>query len=174
MKIVKLIVLLFCISSCAPIYVTYDYDKKKDFSKFKTYNYYSNIETDLNEFDNVRIMNALDDVMQQKGLKLSSKPDFYIDIQSVEYNPVRQNTVGVGLGGGGRNVGGGISIGLPIGKQQTNRQFVFEFIEEGGVGLFWKAVSESKFNVEETPEKKEALIEAIVLKMMEKYPPKKN
>lgn len=172
MKFIRIFLLACCIVSCASINVTYDYEKGLDFNKYKTYNYYSNLETGFSDLDTERLLAVLDDGLRLKGLSLSSTPDFFIDIQSSEFEPVRQNTVGVGLGGGGRNVGGGVSIGLPIGNQQANRRVVIEFIEEDGIGLFWQSVSESRFNIEATPKKKEECINAIVTKMLAQFPPK--
>ena len=171
---IKLFVLftMFVFGSCAPIYVNYDFERKADFSKYKTYNYYSDLETGLNELDTKRLLNALDTQMQTIGLTKSENPDFYVNVVSSLYENANRNTVGVGVGGGGRNVGGGISIGLPIGQPKMNREIVFEFIDENSIGLFWQAISESGFNENASPEKREAKLKAIVQKVLTKYPPK--
>lgn len=173
MKFLKTTVLLLLISSCAPIYVTYDYDKGTDFSNYKTYNYYSNMEPGLSELDTKRLLDALDLKLKTKGFVLSDTPDFFIDIKSSEFQGAQRETVGVGIGGGGRNVGGGISIGLPIGQANVNRQITIDFVDENKKQLFWQAVSESSFNPKENPEKREAKLNAIVEKVLTKYPPKK-
>lgn len=158
--------------SCAPIYVNYDFERNADFSKYKTYNYYSDLETGLNELDTKRLLNALDAQMKANGFSISENPDFYVNVVSSLYENANRNTVGVGVGGGGRNVGGGISIGLPIGQPKMNMEIVFEFIDENGIGLFWQAISESGFNENASPEKREAKLHAIVQKVLTKYPPK--
>ena len=84
--------------------------------------------------------------MKTKGLSLSDNPDFLINIQSSEFQESQRSSVGVGVGGGGRNVGGGISIGLPLGQANINRQITIDFADENKNGLFWQAVSESNFN----------------------------
>lgn len=170
MKSIKSLLLLLVVS-CAPIYVNYDYEKGTDFSKYKTYNYYSDLETGLSELDTKRLLNALDVTLESKGMSLSENPDFFINIVSSEFEESQKSTVGVGVGGGGRNVGGGISIGLPIGQAKLNRQIVFEFVDENGIGLFWQAVSESSYNPNAQPEKREQRLSAIVQKVLEKYPP---
>ncbi|WP_298239194.1 DUF4136 domain-containing protein [uncultured Algibacter sp.] len=165
-------VLLLLVTTCAPIYVNYDFEKNADFSKYKTYNYFGDIQTGLSDLDTKRLLDVLDLKMKEKGLTLSNNPDFYIDIKSSEFQAAQRNTVGVGVGGGGRNVGGGISIGLPIGQANVNRQIIFDFVDEDGIGLFWQAVSESSFNPNAIPEKREARLSAIVEKVLAKYPPK--
>ncbi|PTL98643.1 MAG: DUF4136 domain-containing protein [Bacteroidetes bacterium] len=171
----KLLALLIIItaSSCAPIYVNYDYERGTDFNKYKTYNYYSDLETGLSELDTKRLLDVLDNQMQAKDFLLSETPDFYVNVVCSEYENNNRNTVGVGVGGGGRNVGGGISIGLPIGEPKMNRVILFEFIDEDGIGLFWQAESESGFNPNASPEQREARFKAVVEKVIKGFPPKK-
>lgn len=172
MRYLSLIVVLFLVS-CAPIRVNYDYETATDFTTYKTYNYYANIQSGLNELDTNRLMNALDEELQSKGLTLSETPDFFIDIKSDEFQEANRSSVGVGLGGGGRNVGGGVSIGIPVRQSNLNRQIIIDFVDENGVGLFWQAVSEDSFNPNAKPDKREAKFKAIVVKILENYPPKK-
>ena len=174
MKLFKSFLLLMIVVSCAPIYVNYDYERKHDFTQYKTYNYYSDIETGLSELDSKRLLNVLDEAMTIKGLSLSSTPDFFINISSSEFHESQNSSVGVGIGGGGGNVGGGISVGIPIGKQNVNRRIIFDFIDENGIGLFWQAVSESTFNPDAKPEQREARLKAIVEKVLAGYPPKEK
>lgn len=173
MKFIRTYLLVFLVVSCAPIYVNYDYERQTDFSKYKTYNYYSDIESGLSELDTKRLLDALDEVLSLKGLTLSDDPDFFVDITSSEFQNAQRNSVGVGVGGSGRNVGGGISIGLPIGQPKLSRQIVFDFHDEHGIGLIWQAVSESGYNPNASPEQKEAHIKAIVEKVLKGFPPKK-
>ena len=172
MKNLSFISLLFLIVSCAPIRVNYDYERAADFSKYKTYNYYSNIDSGLSELDTERLLNALDEGLRDKGIILSETPDFYIDIKSNTYQEVQNSSVGVGVGGTGGNVGGGISVGIPIGQTNYNRIIQFDFVDENGQGLFWQALSESSFSPNSLPEKREAILKAIVTKVIEGFPPK--
>jgi hypothetical protein len=127
----------------------------------------------LSELDTKRLLDALDAGLQAKGINLSDTPDFYIDIKSSEYQENQSSSVGVGLGGGGGNVGGGISVGIPIGQSNINRQIQFDFVDENGKGLFWQAISESTYEPNATPDKREAILTAIVAKVLEGFPPKK-
>lgn len=172
MRILPLIILLLFVVSCAPIRVNYDFEKGADFSKYKTYSYYGDMKTGLSELDTKRFLDALDAQMAAKGFTFSKTPDFLVDIKSSEYQDAQRNTFGVGLGGGGGNMGGGISIGLPIGQAQLNRQIIIDFVDENGKGLFWQAVSESSFNPNASPEKREQLFNALTEKVLAKYPPK--
>jgi len=173
MKNLLLIPILLLVLSCSSIRVNYDYETSADFSKYKSYNYYSNINSGLSELDTKRLLDALDAGLQAKGINLSDTPDFYIDIKSSEYQEIQNSSVGVGLGGGGGNVGGGISVGIPIGQSNISRQIQFDFVDENGKGLFWQAISESSYEPNATPDKREAILIAIVAKVLEGFPPKK-
>ncbi|SDS05275.1 protein of unknown function [Formosa sp. Hel1_31_208] len=171
MKRLALLLSLIMLASCASIRVTYDYEKTTDFDTYKTYNYYSDMNTGMSELDTKRLLDALDKAMAAEGYTLSETPDFFVDIKSSEYQQQRGNNVGVGLGGTGRNVGGGISVGLPIGQTQMGRQIIFDFVDENKNGLFWQAISESNYNPKASPEKREAQFMAIVAKVLEGFPP---
>ena len=172
MRFFTIIWLAFVVVSCAPIRVNYDFEKNTNFAQYKTYNYYSQMNTGLSALDTKRFLDALDQKMTAKGFALSDTPDFFIDIKRSEYQEAQRNNVGVGLGGGSGNIGGGISIGLPIGQANINRQITIDFVDENKKQLFWQAVSESRFNPKATPEKREALLNAIAEKVLLQYPPK--
>lgn len=174
MKNLSMILLVSILASCSPIRVNYDYDKTTNFDSYKTYNYYTPINTGLSELDTKRLMDALDAKMQSRGFTLSDNPDFVINIQSSEYQESQRNNVGVGVGGGGGNVGGGISIGIPVGQADVNRQIIFDFVDDSKSGLFWQAVSESSYNPNAKPEQRETQLQAIVEKVLSKYPPEKK
>uniref|UniRef100_UPI00404A4C10 DUF4136 domain-containing protein n=1 Tax=Gelidibacter sp. TaxID=2018083 RepID=UPI00404A4C10 len=174
MKNFLILFIVLIITSCAPIRVNYDYDKSTDFNNYKTYNYYKELTTGLSELDTKRLVEAINSEMQTKGFLISEDPDFLINIQSSEFQEAQRSSVGVGLGGGGRNVGGGVSIGIPMGQNQMNRQIVIEFVDENKTGLFWEAVSESSFNPNASPEKREVQFQTIVAKIFAQYPPIKK
>lgn len=171
MKNLYILVAVIVLSSCSTIRVNYDYDKTTNFTTYKTYNYFSDVNTGLSALDSKRLFKALDNGLQSRGYTLSDTPDFLIDIKSSEFRQQGNNNVGVGLGGGGGNVGGGVSIGLPIGQSQMGREVVFDFVDESNDGLFWQAVSESNYKPNASPEKREANFIAIVEKILKKFPP---
>lgn len=166
-----LLVLSVIVFSCAPVRVNYDYEKSTDFNTYKSYNYYSDMDMGMSELDSKRLLDALDAAMQSKGLNLSDDPDFLIHIKSNTFQEAQRNNVGVGVGGGGGHVGGGISIGIPVGQAKLSREIVFEFVDENKTGLFWQAISESGYQPNANPEVKEAQFKKIVEKVLSGYPP---
>lgn len=172
MKRILIIPIVLFLSSCSAIRVNYDYDKETDFSDYTTYNYYSDMNTGLSELDTKRLLSAMDIVLKNKGLLFSEEPDFLINIESNFYKSPRSNSVGVGLGGTGRNVGGGLSVGIPVGQAKLERQMKFDFVDAKRDVLFWQADSASSFKENITPELREQKIRELVEKVFEKYPSK--
>ena len=170
-KIVVLFGLSFFVLSCAAVRVNYDYDQGTDFSAYKSYNYYDGMDMGMSELDANRLFDALDAKLQAKGLHLSDAPDFLINIKTSTFQEHQRNNVGVGLGGGGGHVGGGISIGIPVGQSKIHREIVFECVDESKSGLFWQAVSVSGYQPDAKPEVKAAQFDAIVEKVLSGYPP---
>ncbi|MBD0824151.1 DUF4136 domain-containing protein [Aestuariibaculum marinum] len=172
MKTLLLALMILVLISCSSVRVNHDYDKETKFSQYKTYNYYADMNTGLSELDTKRFLDALDAQLSQQGYKLAKEPDFFIDLSSKEYEEGPKSSFGIGLGGTGRHVGGGVSIGVPVGQSNINRQITVDFVDENKKQLFWQAVSESTFKHNETPESREAIFKAIVVKMLSEFPPK--
>ena len=171
MRSIIALILIIIVSSCAPIYVNYDYEKNVDFSQYRTYNYYSNLETGLSELDSKRLVTIFDAEMKTKGFSLSETPDFYINIKSQEFQGVQQSSVGVGIGSTGRNFGGGLSMGIPIGQSNINREIIIDFVDESKIGLFWQAITETNYNPKSSPERREERFRTLVHKVLNGYPP---
>ena len=80
--------------------------------------------------------------------------------------------MGLGVGGTGRNVGGGISVGIPVGQSDMERQIYFDLIDSHSERLFWQAISVSSFKENLPPETREAQIQSLAAKVFSKYPPR--
>ncbi|GAA4293494.1 DUF4136 domain-containing protein [Aestuariibaculum suncheonense] len=172
MKTLLSVLMALFLISCSSVRVTHDYDREVNFNQYKTYNYYADMNTGLSELDTKRFLDALDAQLSQQGYTLSKEPDFFIDVSSKEYEAPSRSSFGIGMGGTGRNVGGGISIGVPVGQSNINRQITVEFVDENKKQLFWQAVSETTFKANETPESRETLLKAMAIKILSEFPPK--
>ncbi|WP_225037015.1 DUF4136 domain-containing protein [Winogradskyella sp. SM1960] len=171
MKLVKLILVALLITSCGTV-VNYDYEKSTNFNDYKSYNYFAEMKTGMSELDTKRLMRTMDAKLKTMGLTRSDNPDFYIDIISQDIQSRNNSNVGIGVGGGGGHVGGGISVGVPIGGNKRTRELAIEFVDDNKTGMFWQAISESRYNPNATPEKREEKFKALVEKMFSSYPPK--
>ena len=171
MKFFKYLFIVLFLSSCG-VTVNYDYENSTDFSKYKSYNFYSDLETGLSDLDTKRLLRFMDTSLIARGYIKSDYPDFMINIVSSEFQNSNQSNVGVGVGGTGGNIGGGISIGFPLGQSNTNREIVFEFVDAKKNSLFWQAVTQRNYNPNNSPELREAKLKVIVDKILDGYPPK--
>jgi hypothetical protein len=106
-KALKLIPLfmLFILASCSSVRVNADYDKKVDFSQYKTYAYVkaSIDKVEISDLDKKRILNSIDDALSSKGFSKSNNPDMLISIFTKESERVdvyNNNSWGMGFGWG--------------------------------------------------------------------------
>ncbi|MDF4221364.1 DUF4136 domain-containing protein [Maribacter sp. M208] len=163
---------LIVLASCGAARVNYDYDDQTDFTSYATYNYFSDMETGLSELDEKRLMDALDATLGEKGFMFAEEPDMFINIKSSVYrDQASGSNVGVGLGGGNRGIGGGVSIGIPVGGPKMTRQLQIDFVDSNKDMLIWQAISESPFREGDTPQEKSEKLQAVVDKIFSKYPP---
>ena len=106
MKIYKLFILL-CIgvlTSCSSVKVVSDYDTKVDFSTYKTFAFYKKgiDKASVSDLDKKRIMRAIENELNKKGLVKSTNPDILVSIftKSREKVNVTDNNLGYGFGWG--------------------------------------------------------------------------
>lgn len=157
--------------SCGPT-VNYDYDKEVNFSQKNTYNFYPNIASGLNELDNQRIITSIDSILQQQGMSRNEDPQILINFYSREHITNTRSSVGIGMGGTGRNIGVGISGGIPIGGRSVSQQITIDLIDAKRDALIWQAVINSEYRERATPSQKETHYHSILQKAFKKYPPK--
>ena len=174
MKIYFTLILLFLLVSCTSTKVYMDYDNKADLESYKTYSYFLAPENGLNDLDNKRVLRVLDSVLPKKGLTQKTISDLNIIYYAEIYTVENQNNIGIGVGGGNRGFGGGVSSGIPIKTSKDMIAFTLEFVDGLNKELFWQAVVETRITSDNTPEGRQALFREIIIKALEKYPPEKN
>ncbi len=172
MKAFKFLLVALLLTSCGA-YVRYDYEKSTDFTKYKTYNYFDDMETGLSQLDTKRIVRAIDAKLATMGLTRSDNPDFYIDIQSQDIQNRNNTSFGVGAGGTGGNVGGGVAVGIPLNSNHKTREIIIDFVDKKqNERLFWQAISESTYRPKASPENRDEAFIKLVEKIFSGYPPK--
>lgn len=154
--------------------VNYDYDTKADFSKYKTYDFYPNISSNLSELDNARVIKSTDSILQLRGFVRSESPDILINFFASEFITQSSTTIGFGVGGGGHNGSVGVSGGVPVGGNEINQQLTFDFIDEKADKLIWKAEGNDVLKVKANSAQKDAYYFKLISKILKGYPPKKK
>lgn len=170
-KSINLILLLLVITSCNAPKVAYDYDDQISYNQFRSYSLYPELESGLSMLDEKRLLEAIDIVMQQKGVAPSASPDLYLNIYTEEYVERNRNNLGVGISGGRRGLGVGISGGIPVGGPKQYLIIYFDLIDVQKDQLIWQAEVSRKFNDNASPDKRRQWFQKVVEKAFSKYPP---
>lgn len=163
--------------------VRYDYDKDKDFSKYKSYKWVSIKGADKpDELTGKRIMAAVDAELATKGLTKTDgeTADVYIAYQTAigtEKQFTSYNTGwGYGPGWGGGWYGGGMSSTTTYGSTSTVYvgQLDLSMYDPATKQLVWRGVASKTLDPKANPEKKEKNIGKAVKKLLKNYPPKQK
>jgi Domain of unknown function (DUF4136) len=165
--------------------VRYDYDKDKDFSKFKTYKWVSIKDADqVDELTSKRIMTAVDTELAKKGLTKtdSDTADLYLAYQTAigtEKQFTSYNTgwgYGPGWGAGWYGYGGGMSSTTTYGSTSTVYvgQLDLSMYDPASKQLVWRGVASKTLDPKAKPEKKEKNIGKAVQKLLKNFPPKQK
>lgn len=167
--------LLLCCAllyACGPT-IAIDFEKNQDFSGFKTYQFYPDIDSGLNELDDKRITATIDSVLQQRGFIKTDSNRFFINFYAAEGLSRSRNTIGIGVGGGGRRGGVGVSGGIPIGGNVVRQQLTIDFVDaEKDQSLVWQAVIDGEYKEKASPRQKDTYYYSVLSKALQKFPPK--
>ena len=156
---------------CSSIQVHHDYERGVDWSAYRTYNFYPDLQTGLSELDARRLTDALDEVLREKGYQQAEEADLLLNIYSEVYEDGPPSTVGIGMGGGGGNVGGGVSVGIPVSGSNLARAITYDLIDPASKSLLWQAVSTDRFHEGASPEQREERFRQIARRAFAKFPP---
>ena len=174
LKILPLFLLFFLIS-CSSVKVNSDYDKKVDFTQFKTFAFYKKgiDKVEISDLDKKRILYSIDDVMTTKGFSKSETPDILVNIFTKEREQVNVNQFNSGWGYGwgyGWNPyfwGGNTSV-----NRYTEGTLYIDLIDAKKKELIWQGQGEGVLTKDTN--KKDEAIKEFVTKILEQYPPKKK
>lgn len=166
-----LALLLCLLAGCGPVRVQFDYERQADFSNYSSYNFASDLETGLSDLDQRRLLEAVKRTLENRGYRLSEEPDLILGIYSNLYRDPNQGSVGFGVGGTGGDIGGGVSVGVPMNMGQLQREIVFEMIDARQGRTLWQAVSTDRFDEAASPRKREERLQAIADRVFEGFPP---
>jgi Domain of unknown function (DUF4136) len=162
--------------------VRYDFDKDKDFSKYKTYKWVPIKGADMpDELTQKSITSAIDAELAKKGLTKtdSDDADLYVGFQTAigtEKQYTSFNTgwgYGPGWGGGWYGYGGGMSTSTTYGSTSTVYvgQLDLSMYDPAAKQLVWRGVASKTLDPKAKPEKKQKNIAKAVAKLLKKYPP---
>lgn len=80
LKVFFPVVLLIILAGCSGIRVSTDYDRKADFTKYKTFNFSKEVDkVTLNDLNRRRLKEAITKEMEAKGFLLAATPDLLVN-----------------------------------------------------------------------------------------------
>ena len=178
MKILKyapiLVVLLF--SSCASITVNNDFDKKVDFTIFKTFAFYKTgiDKVEISDLDKRRILKAVETELLAKGFTKSENPDLLINFFTKSREQVDVNTFNNGWGYGwgfGWNPWMWRGNQTMVSRTTTGTLFI-DLIDARKKELIWQGEGEGE--IFKNQKNKEERISEFVKEILKQYPPEKK
>ncbi|MBC5836417.1 DUF4136 domain-containing protein [Flavobacterium muglaense] len=175
MKAIKLIpvLLLFILGACSTVRVNADYDKNVDFTQYKTYAFHKNgiDKVQISEFDKKRILRAIDAELSKMGMTKSENPDLLINIMTKEREKLEVNQFNAGFGyGWGFGWNPYMWGGRNFVSSSTEGTLFIDLIDAKKKELIWEG--EGVGNLTQNRDKKEAVINDFVAKIMAQFPPK--
>lgn len=168
LKFLSVFFLVIILASCSSVRVNADYDKKANFTNYKTFAYLkSGIDkVEISDLDKKRILNSIEEVMISKGFTKSENPDILISIFTKERErvDVYQN---YGFGWGWNPYWG---MGYTNVMTSPEGALFIDIIDAKTKELVWQG--EGSGYLTKDTEKKDARIKEFVTRILEQYPPK--
>lgn len=166
------LLLLFIVASCDSVQVYSDYDRAVDFKTYKTFAFMkSGIDkVEISDLDKKRILNAIDQQLQAKGMTKSETPDLLVNIftKSREEVSVNQFNAGWGYGWGyGWNpymYGGQTTV-----TSSTEGTLYIDLIDAKKKELIWQG--EGTGTLTKDMDRKDEVVNNIVAQILAQYPP---
>lgn len=174
MKTLRLlpILALFLLTGCASVHVANDYDKKADFTKYKTFAFLKPgiDKVEISDLDKKRILHSIEEELIAKGMTKSENPDLLINFftKSTEQVNVNQFNAGWGYGyGWGWSPylwGGTASV-----YTNTEGTLFIDLIDAAKKELIWQG--EGTGILTQNSGKKDERIREFVARILSQYPP---
>lgn len=173
MKFLKILLLfaLILLSSCAGIQTYVDYDEEIDYQAYKSYTYYTEMETGLDELEEKRMFQVLDEIFQEKGYHSSDSADFKVNLYTEQFQKTSRHNIGLSVGTIGHHVSGHVGSGIPINSTQNMRSITIEIADASTDILVWQGIVEAKAPDHYTPKKKKAFLKKQIQKLLKQFPP---
>jgi hypothetical protein len=169
---ILLILAFILFSSCASVSVNSDYDKKIDFSKYKTYAFYKTgiDKVEISDLDKKRILHSIEEEMTLKGFAKSELPDLLVNINTKEQKNLNINQFQSAFGYGwgfGWNPYFGMNYNV---NSNTEGILTIDLIDASKKELVWQG--EGIGYLTQNTNKKDENIKNFVIRILSQYPPK--
>ena len=173
-NLILMVALIGLAISCSSITTQYDYERGEDFSRFKTYSFLPvPAELAQNQLVVKRIGRAIIQNLATKGLtETDSNPDLNIAVYTQVKDKVSVTSYGYGyapyysFGYWGHGMGGGTDV-----SQYEEGTLIIDLVDAQAKEMVWRGMASKALPSAPTPEKIDKIIDNVVAKIFEKYPP---
>jgi len=165
------------LGSCGPtLQVRSDYDKRVDFSKYKTFELYNGTGNNISSLNQDRILRSVRQEMQKKRfVEDSIHPDILVNTSAIVKNgtEVSANTNYYGYGGVGRpyywDAGMSSSSTTYDVTHYKEGSLIIDMVDASTKKLVWQGVGNSR--IDESTKDADSRIAGAVNKILEEFPP---
>jgi len=171
------ILYIFILSGCSTLNVTTDYDKSIDFSKYKTFNFYTlKISESVSQLNQERILKSIKNEMVKKGfVEKGDAPDVQVNVTAILQDKQSVSTNTYGYGGYYRPYGWGGGYGATTSVSVYNYKdgsLIIDVIDATTQKLVWQGIGNKEID---SPSKNpDVTIQNAVTKIMYNFPPGKK
>lgn len=171
-------------TGCAGIQTSQDYDPGTDFQSMKIFRWALQTQPKTgdsridNPFRDTRIREAVERVLQEKGLSKETDRDADVLVR-YQYTLRRRidsdaagSSIGFGIGSYGRS--GGIAIGTGTGnnvREYDEGALVIDMVGPASDALLWRGSGSQRFQEYDDPQKASQDINTLVEKILGQFPP---
>lgn len=172
-SLILMVIVIALSVSCSSITTQYDYERGEDFSRFKTFSFLPvPPELGQNQLVVKRIGDAIVKNLATKGLKeTDNNPDLNIAVYTKVKDKVSVTSYGYGYApyytwGYWGPVRGGVDV-----RQYEEGTLIIDMVDAQAKEMVWRGMASKALPSAPTPEKIDKIIDNVVAKIFEKYPP---
>lgn len=175
-----LLSLIMCVPALLGQDVRYNFDRKADFSRFKTYKWITLKDAaPVDELINKQIIDTIDTELGAKGLKkiTDDNADLYIGYQAGVDKEKEFTSYSTGWGYGPGWYGGWYGPGgMTTGSTSMIYvgQLALDMYDSANHDLVWRGSVSKTINTKAKPDKQQRNLEKAVAKLLRNYPPSAN
>ncbi|HZN04282.1 MAG TPA: DUF4136 domain-containing protein [Candidatus Polarisedimenticolia bacterium] len=148
-----------------------DYDKKADFTTYKTFTFKKGTDAPT-PFAQERIVGAIANQLKARGLTQSETADLLVYTHTQVSTEQRVDTTGFGYGGypGWGGWGGGFATSSAVVTEIPIGTVIVDLVDAKTNELVWRGIASDTLLTNPTPEKSEKRINKAITKLFSKYP----
>ncbi len=175
---------LLLLTGCSSVQVSQDYLPDTQFYDLKTYQWQSETQKPTgnklvdNPLLDKRIRSAIEQSLANKGYRKITEgtPDFYVAYSYLLKSKLESRDSGVGFGYGfgvsrpGSYVGVGVNSGQEI-REYNQGNLLIDLINSKTKELIWRGTGTRRVSDHSTPEKTTKMVNEMVGKVLEQFPP---